>query len=90
MDIKNTISSTEARQHFARVIEEVEKTGARYLLTVNGKPKVALINAEELESILETLDILSDAGTMARLQQSEKELTAGDSLPLDELLANGI
>ncbi len=48
-----------------------------------------LINAEELESLQETLDILSDPQARARIRAAEKEMTVGRSLTLDELLADG-
>jgi len=88
MDIKHTISASKARQNLAEVIEQVDKTGARYTLTVNGTPKVVLINAEELESLQETLDILSDPKILSRIRKAEKELADGKSLNIDELLSD--
>jgi len=90
MDTKTTISSTEARQNLAEVIDSVEKTGVRYTLTVNGKPKVVIVNAEEFESLQETLEILSDAAAMKRIRAAEKELSLGDSLLLDDVLSDGV
>ncbi len=89
MDVRTTISTTEARQKFAEVIESVEKTGARYTLTVNGKPKAVLINAEELESLQETMEILSDAHAMKRIRAAEKDIANGDTISLDQFVSNG-
>lgn len=89
MDIKHTISSTEARQNFAKVLEKVGESGARYTITINGRPKVTLINSEELEALQETLDILSDAEAMKRIRVAKKELAAGESISLDDLLIDG-
>ena len=73
----------------SKIIEHVVKTGARYTLTVNGKPKVTLIGTEELESILESLSILGDKQVMDRLKSSQKDWVEGDNLSLDELLLDG-
>ena len=88
MDIKNTISATEARQRFAEVLDQVDRTGAHYTLTVNGKPKAVLMNAEELESLQESLILLSERAALLRIQVAEKEFERGDSISLDELLSN--
>lgn len=85
MDIKNTISSTEARQKFAEVIDNIDRTSARYTLTVNGKPKVVMVNAEEFESWQETWEIMSDPELMAGIRQGEEDIRQGRFITLDEL-----
>ena len=42
-----------------------------------------MIGHEECESLLETLNILSDAATMSALAEAEHELAAGDLTPFD-------
>lgn len=85
MDIKTTISSTEARQNFAEVIENVSNAGVRYTLTVNGKPKVIIVNAEEYDSWAETMDILSDPRMINKVRRAEKQLDRGEAVTLEEL-----
>lgn len=90
MDINRTISATEARQKFAEILHDVEKLGVHYTFTVNGKPKVAMVSAEELESLEETIAILSDPALMRRLRRSEQESAAGDVISLEELLSDSV
>ncbi|MEX1051827.1 MAG: type II toxin-antitoxin system Phd/YefM family antitoxin [Patescibacteria group bacterium] len=85
MDIKTTISSTEARKNFAEVVDKISNAGARYTLTVNGRPKVVMLNAEEYDSWMETLDIMSNPETVKSIKQSEKEFREGKFITLDEL-----
>lgn len=85
MEIKNTISSTEARQKFAEVIDHIDRGSARYTLTVNGKPKVVMMNAEEFESWQETIEIMSDPKLMAGVRQGENDIRQGRYVTLDEL-----
>ena len=87
MDTKNTISSTEARQNFAEVIDRVGNAGMRYTLTVNGKPKVVMLNADEYDSWMETLEIISDPELVKSIKRAEKEFKEGKYVTLDELKA---
>lgn len=77
MDIKNTISSTEARKKFAEVIDNIGRGSARYTLTVNGKPRVVMMNAEEFEGWIETNDILSDPKLVAGIKRGQADIKAG-------------
>jgi len=85
MDVKNTISSTEARQKFAEVISNINRTGALYTLTVNGKPRVVMMNAEDFDGWMETMDILSEPGALERIKKAEKEFDRGEYITLEEL-----
>lgn len=85
MDIKNTISSTEARQKFAEVISNIDRTSARYTLTVNGKPKVVMMNAEEFESWNETLEVMSDPALVKRLKKARAEIDRGEYSTFEEV-----
>lgn len=77
MSIRNTISSTEARQKFAEILENVEKTGANYTFTVNGRAKAVLMSAEDYESWAETNDILSDPKLVTDIKQGQDDIKAG-------------
>lgn len=89
MDTKYTISTTEARKNFAEIIDSVQETGARYTLTTNGKPRAVLLDAEEFESIMETLDVMSDPELVAAIKEGEKNIREGNVFTLEELIADG-
>ena len=78
MNSKTTISISEARKKIFDIAEEVQRPGSYYTFTENGKPKVVLMSAEEFESWVETMEILSDPKAMKRIEQAEKELKRGD------------
>lgn len=86
MDIKTTISSTEARKNFAKVLDHIDKASVHYTLTINGKPKVVMMNAEEFESWQETIEIMSDPKLVASIKQAEKEFALGQFITLEELI----
>ena len=57
MDTKKTISITEGRKKLFAIAEEVQAPNKVYMLTENGKPKVAIMSAEEYESWMETMEV---------------------------------
>jgi PHD/YefM family antitoxin component YafN of YafNO toxin-antitoxin module len=52
------------------------------IVTRNGVPVVVVVSVEELESLEETLEILSDRDTVAALRESEQQIAEG----LDEVI----
>lgn len=78
MDIKTTISISEARKKIFQIVDEIQKTGRYYLLTEKGKPKAVVLSAEEFSSIQETMEILSNPGVLRDIQKAEKEFAKGE------------
>ncbi len=55
-------------------------------MTRNGKPAAVLIGADDLESLEETLAVMSDRSVAAQIRESEKQAAAGESgASLDDL-----
>lgn len=86
MNIKTTLSATEVRKNFFDVLDKVEKTNLPYTITLDGKPKAVIMNAEEYEGWIETLDIMSNPETVKNIETSRKELARGEYVTLDELM----
>lgn len=55
-----TVPLSEAKAHLTKLLKEVEQLGEGILITRSGRPAGVLINAEEYEGLLETLEILAD------------------------------
>ena len=77
MNIKTTLSATEARQDFFNILSKVEKTSVPFTITINGEPKAVIMNAEEYEGWLETMEIISDPELVKGIEESKKELREG-------------
>ncbi len=71
------MSLAEAKAHLSEVVSRVSGQHERVTVTVHGRPSAVLIAPEDLESLEETLEILSDPDTMRRLGASDDELAAG-------------
>jgi PHD/YefM family antitoxin component YafN of YafNO toxin-antitoxin module len=59
------------------------------IVTRNGQLAAVLVSTDDLESLEETLAIMSDRSLMAQIRASEKAVAAGDpGTPLEELRAD--
>jgi len=67
----------EVKAHLSELVGRVGAQRERVLVTVHGAPSAVLIAPADLESLEETIAILSDREAMQRLEASEAELTAG-------------
>lgn len=78
MDIKTTISITEARKRIFEIAEEVQKPNKVYVLTSGGKPKAVIMSAEEFESWQETLEVMQDFPDLKKdMEEVEKNIKSG-------------
>lgn len=84
--MSNTISATDARTKLYELLEEVEKLSKRVIITSHGKTKAVLVNADELESLEETLEVLRDKPAMASIAKSMKEIKEGRIIPFEDVL----
>lgn len=65
------------RTRLAELADRVEIEHDRVLVTRNGRPSFVLINADELESLEETIDILGDPEMRASIATSVEESERG-------------
>ena len=75
----------EVKSHLSELVGRVHDHHERVTVTVHGHPSAVLVALEDLEQLEETLAILRDADTMARLAPSDAELARGESVSSDEL-----
>ncbi len=80
-----TIPLAEARAQLSRLVDEAVRTHERVEVTRKGRRAAVIMSADDYDSIMETLDILSDADLMRRVRESEEELDRGESFTLDEV-----
>lgn len=66
------------RDRLSEFVDRAERTHERTIVTRNGRPAAALLAIEDLEALEETLDVLSDPDTRARLAAAEAALAEGD------------
>jgi len=79
MVMSETLPLSSVKAHLSELVDRVEDQHERVVLTRNGKPAAVLISHEDLESLEETLSILSDPALMAQIHESEQALAGGES-----------
>jgi antitoxin YefM len=65
-----TTSYTEARAHFAELLDQVTEDREPVVITRRGHESVALIAADELDSLIETVHLLRSRANAERLLTS--------------------
>jgi antitoxin YefM len=84
-----TLSLAAVKARFSELVDRVERQQDRVVVTRNGKPAAVLISADDLESLEETLAVMSDRSVAAQIRESKKAIDAGDSgTSLDDLRAD--
>ena len=71
-----TMSLKQARSRFSSLVEKADRLSERFVVTKNGTPKAVLMGAEEFESWVETLELLSNPKAVKALEQGLKEARA--------------
>ncbi len=79
------ISISDARNNLPGLVDKVSKTMERVTITVHGQPAATLINNEELESILETAEIMSIPNIKKDIEKSRKQFKKGEFTFLSDL-----
>lgn len=77
----------EVKAKFSEMIDRVERQHDRITVTRNGRPAAVLLSPEDLASLEDTLDLLSDPAALAELQEARAEAAAGNTVSADELRA---
>ncbi|MCC2640237.1 MAG: hypothetical protein K0S45_650 [Nitrospira sp.] len=72
-----TLSLKQVRSRFSSLVEKADRLSARFIVTKNGTPKAVVMGAEEFESWVETLELLSTPKAVKSLEQGLKEAKAG-------------
>ena len=82
------INVTEAKNRLTELVKEVSATTSSYAILRNGQKAAILLSAEEYESLLESVDVLSDRSLMKQMVQSAKEFSEGKAVPFSKIRRN--
>lgn len=74
------VSVREARANLADLLCRAADYHERFVVTTNGKPTALLMGINDFESLMETLDVLSNPETMAGIAEGERDIAEGRTL----------
>lgn len=83
------LSLADVKNRLSEVVDTLEREHGRVVVTKHGRPAAVMMNVDDLESLEETLAILSDPTLIAAIRAGEKDVEAGRTkrLSSDEMLA---
>ena len=82
-----TVPLAEARANLSRLVDEAVRTHQRVEVTRKGRRAAVILSADDYDSIMETLDILSDPELMREIRAAEAEAERGEVYSLEEVTA---
>jgi len=82
MSMTTTLPLAEVRDRLSPLVNSVEATHERVVITKNGRPAAVLISYDDLESLQETLEILSDPDVVREIRDA---LADPERYSLDEI-----
>ena len=79
-----TITATDARTDLFSIVKDVVKGHKQYTIT-SKEGRAVLISEEEYESLIETLELLSQPGLSESIAKSMKQVEKGETYSMDEV-----
>jgi antitoxin YefM len=86
--VMEALPLSHVKAHLSEIADRVEGQHDRVVVTRKGRPAAVLVSPEDLDSLEETLAVLSDPDLMQQVREGEAAVEAGDTLTLEELKAN--
>jgi prevent-host-death family protein len=72
----STSPLTEVRDNLSEIIESVASTGEEWVVTRHGRPVAVILSIDEYESLIETVNILSDDESLRAIDEGLADLAS--------------
>ena len=82
--VPDQIPLAEVKDRLSEVVERVRREHGRVVITKHGHPAAVLLSVEDLESLEETLEIMSDPELVTAIDEAEADVAAGKAKPLSK------
>lgn len=79
------LTIVEARNRLTQLPDELNKGQDTITVTRRGRPVMAMMSYDLFDSIIETLEIMSNPELMAELRQSILEAESGQLIPWEDI-----
>jgi antitoxin YefM len=84
MSAAEHVPLAEVKNRLSEVVDRLEREHGRVVITKHGRPAAVMLSLEDLESLEETLAVLSDPELMAAIQEADVEVAAGGTTRLSK------
>ena len=75
-----TLKASEAKTRFYELLKGIQNREDQVIVTREGEPAAVLLNYREFESLIETLEVLSDPKAMERIRKNQAYIKRGGRL----------
>jgi len=83
-----TLPLSYVKAHLSELTDRIEGEHDRVVVTRKGRPAAVLLSPVDLESLEETLAVLSDPELMRQIREGEAAVEGGDTATLEDLQAD--
>lgn len=87
MTMTELSSLAETKAHLSELVARVGEQHERITVTVHGRPAAVILAVDDLESLEETIAVLSDSAALRALGEADAELARGEGENMDDLAA---
>jgi antitoxin YefM len=85
--MSDALPLAEVKAKFSEMVDRVEQQHDRITVTRNGRPAAVIVSPEDLASLEDTLDLLSDRDALAEIERARKEVRTGKTMSAEQLRA---
>lgn len=83
--VMTVTSPANVKAQLSAFVDSVNGTHERVVITRNAEPAPVLISPDDLESLEETIAILSDPQAMAEIVEAEADIAAGNLVDFEDV-----
>ena len=76
--MSETLPLASVKSRFSELVDRVQRQQVRVVVTRNGQPAAVLISTDDLESLEETLAVMSDRSLTQQIRASQQAVTDGE------------
>ena len=79
MSVSEQMPLADVKNRLSEVVDRLEREHGRVVITKHGHPAAVVISVEDLESLEETLDVMSSAALLDDIREALAELGTADA-----------
>jgi antitoxin YefM len=84
MNAAEHVPLADVKNRLSEVVDRLEREHGRVVITKHGRPAAVMLSLEDLESLEETLAVLSDSELVSAIREAAAEVAAGSTTRLSK------
>ena len=81
----DTLPLAEIKARLSEIVDRIESRHERITLTRKGRAAAVLISPDDLATLEDTLELLSDPQALSEITRAREEIARGEGITADEL-----